>query len=73
MKTCKKCGSQKPLDDFPGTGYFGKKGARCRKCVNEAVKKYRAAHLEQENKRRSTYYQQHGGRGNGGKSAGKYG
>jgi hypothetical protein len=37
MKTCKTCGEEKPLDDFPdGAGYAGGKRPHCKPCHLES-------------------------------------
>ena len=45
VKTCKKCGSQKPLSEF-SKGQYGGLQARCKDCLNKQQREYRKANPE---------------------------
>lgn len=56
-KICKKCGIEKPLEDFPIRRANGGYDPWCKDCRNKANREYRRTHQEQFNEMRRRYYQ----------------
>lgn len=60
MKTCSKCGVEKPVEDFQTRN--GKPISRCRACVYQRQRDYHAANLEQRRAAKKANASKHKGR-----------